>query len=94
MSKRKRGDIAKEVRNLCSGLYSGKITDAQFEEGAKELLLEHGGTGFILQGIGLALHRVSSAYGSDFEQRVWGLADQVDNRIRGLYDNWWQKMQR
>ena len=94
MSKRKRGDIAKEIRTQCSGLYNGKITDAQFKERIKELLLEYGGTGFILQGIGLALHRISAVYGSDFEQRVWRLADQVDSRIRSLYDNWWQKMQR
>lgn len=86
MSKRTRGDISKKVRSSCTGLFNNKITDTQFKEGLKEILLEYGSTGYILQGIGLALHRVSSVYSSECEQRVWSLADQVDTRIRDLYD--------
>jgi len=94
MSKRKRGNIAKQVRNLCSGLFNNKITDTQFKEGIKETLVEHGGTGFILQGIGLALHRAALVYGSEFEKRAWSLIEQVDTRFRDLYDKWTEKMRK
>ncbi len=94
MSKRKRGELAKEVRKLCLGLCNGKSTDNQFREGIEYLLLKHGRTGYVLQGIGLAVHRNSSTQGSDFENRVWTLASQVDSRIRELYDNWCMQMQK
>ena len=93
MSKRARGDISKKIRDLCFTLSNNKITDTQFKIGIKEIISEYSGMAVIFQDIGLSIQKESLKYGDVLNQRVWKLADQVDNRIRDSYDKWWQKMQ-
>lgn len=89
MGKRKRGPISKKVRELCCNWSDGRITDGDFTEGVRSLIIRHGETGYIFQGIGMAIEKWSTKYlSSEDKKQVWKLADEVDSRIRELFKNW------
>lgn len=102
MSRRKRGPISKEVRNLCYRLFQGRITDNDFKKRIQDIIDKYGQSGYILQGIGLAIqkwgvnengHKKWSINEDEYKkEKVWQLADEVDVRIRKLFENWVRKM--
>ena len=92
MSGRRKGPISKKVKHLCYGLFGGRITERDFQNSVREIIDEYGDTGYILQGIGMAIQKWSLAEGNSNKQKVWRLADGVDIRIRELFENWAEKM--
>ncbi len=87
MSRRKRGPISKEVRNLCRGLFQGRITDNDFKGGIQNIIDEYGQARYILQGIGLAIQKWSINEDAHKREKVWELANDVNVRIRELFEN-------
>lgn len=87
MGRRKRGPISKRIRHLCYDLNSGNIEEITFKDEIRAIIDEHGETGYVLQGIGMAIHKWCGG-----DERVWRLVDEVDVRIRTLFENWIDKM--
>ena len=93
MGKRKRGPISKKVKELCCNWRDGRITDGDFKEGVQGLIIRHGKTGYVLQGIGMAVEKWSTKYLSpEGKKQVWKFADEVNSRIRMLFDKWLEIM--
>lgn len=93
MARRKRGPISKRVRELCCYWRDGRITDKGFKEGIQGLIIHHGETGYVLQGIGMAIEKWSTKYLPPRDkQKVWKLTNEADRRIRELLENWVDKM--
>jgi hypothetical protein len=88
IGRRKRGPISKKVKVLCQSLFEGKLGEKEFTQGIQEIINEYGNTGYILQGIGMALQKWSSNKNHSKRELVWKLADRVDVRIRNLYERW------
>ncbi len=93
MSKKKRGPISKKVENLCYELSSGRINDDTFKQGLKDILDEYGKMGYILQGIGMVIGKWL-VQEPKFKDKVWSLANQVDTKIRDLFDKWVDEMKK
>lgn len=87
MGRRKRGPISKKIRHLCYDLKNGSINDSTFKDEIQAIINEYGERGYILQGIGMAIQKWCKG-----NKRVWRLADEVDVRIRRLFENWVEKM--
>jgi len=92
MGRRKRGPISKKVRDLCRGLFQGRITDSDFKKGIQDIIAQYGQSGYILQGIGMAIQKWSIDEDECKSEKAWKLADEVDVRIRELFENWVRKM--
>lgn len=93
MGKRKRGPISKKVRELCCNWSDGRITDGDFKEGIRGLIIHYGETGYVLQDIGMATEKWSTKYLSpESKKQVWELADEVNSKIRELFKNWVRMM--
>jgi len=87
MGNRKRGPISKEIKCLCYELSNNKINENNFKEGIQKIINDYGETGYILQGIGMAVQK----WCGDNKQ-IWKLIDEVDIRIRKQFENWLKKM--
>jgi len=92
MARRRRGPISKAIKRLCSDLFHNRIDERQFKAELRAIIQTHGATGYVLQGIGMALDKWSQGFGDAFKEKVWGLADEVDPRIRDLFEKWKQRM--
>ena len=86
MGRRKRGPISKKIKHLCYNLNSNKIDDNIFKKEIQAIIDEYGKTGYVLQGIGMAVQKWCEG-----DERVWKLLDEVDVRIKTLFENWFKK---
>ena len=93
MSRKKKGPITKKVRNLCYDFYNNRITDNDFKDGILKIIEEYGRSGYILQGIGLAIMKWSTNKDELQKKKVWELVNDVDTRIIELLDNWAKKFE-
>jgi len=72
--------VYREVKN-------GKINESTFKEEIQTIIDEYGETGYVLQGIGMAIQKWC-----EDDERVWILIDEVDVKIRKQFENWVEKM--
>ena len=88
MVRRKRGPISKRIKILCYRLLKDEISGDEFKEEIREILDKYGRTGYILQGIGLATSKWMEDRTNYERERVWKLLNEVDDRIKKLYEAW------
>ena len=86
MARRRRGPISKAIKRLCSDLFHNRIDERQFKAELRAIIQTHGATGYVLQGIGMALDRWSQGFGNAFKEGVWELANEVDSKIYDLFE--------
>jgi hypothetical protein len=86
MGKKSKGLISKKIRNLCFAIFNNEINNAQFQNGIKEIISEYNGMSVIYQDEGLSIQKESLEYGDAFNQRIWELINQTDNRIGTSYN--------
>lgn len=87
MGKRKIGPVSKKIKDLCHGLSGGQISKNDFKKGIQGIIDEYGESGYILQGIGIAIQKWYKG-----NEQVWRLVDETDSRIRKQFENYVEKM--
>ena len=92
MSRKKRGPVAKEVRNLYYSLLHGRISEEEFKGAIFEIINVYGDSGYILQGIGLTIQSCLQNAKDSEREKVWGLVCETDIRIWVCFDNWVRKI--
>ena len=85
---RRRGPVSRRVRRLCHNYLAGRISDEEFKNGIKEIIEEYGCTGYVLQGIGLSIDKWLRGRNKKEKEMVWGLVDEVNAKIRELFEKW------
>jgi len=71
---------------------AGRISDEEFKNGIREIIEDYGRTGYVLQGIGLSIGRWLQGRNEREREMVWRLADEVDMKIRELFERWRDRM--
>ena len=89
---RRRGPVSRRVRRLCHSYLAGRISDEEFKNGIREIIEDYGRTGYVLQGIGLSIGRWLQGRNEREREMVWRLADEVDMKIRELFERWRDRM--
>lgn len=94
MTKVARGPISKKVRNLCYDLRDGRITDEDFKEGIRNIIICYGETWRVFQNIGMVPHglKIQKYLSEADKRRIWRLLDETDYRIREAFEIWKKKM--
>ena len=85
MARRKRrGPIARPIRNLCSRTLLKPANEFQFKEGLRKIINDWGPAFFYH--ICLAIEAWVVDYATDRKDEIWQLVDQVEPRIRQEFE--------
>lgn len=80
MARKRRGPIAKAIERLWYSFKGSQISEAGFRRELEVILKDA-----CFKNVGLVIQRLSI---ESNDQRIWGLADQVDPKIRQAYQHW------
>jgi len=84
VKRKRRGPIAKPLRNLCSGTLLDPANKPQFKDGLSKIVDEN--PSFLRQ-IGMVIQAWAVEFGYDIDE-IWQLVDEVEPKIRQQYIRW------